>query len=109
VLDAGLVGSEEIYPDLQFFMNLRVRIIRVRDGERLYVGTLTHKGKRHLYSMWAADNAALLREELNAGCERLSERAVELLFISPSSGLVSRVAGGYATILLTASDSYRGL
>jgi hypothetical protein len=93
VLEAVLVGSEEIYPDLQFFMNLRVRIIRVRDGERLYVGTLTHKGKRYLYSMWAADNAALLREELKAGCEKLSERVVKLLFISPSSALVSGVAG----------------
>jgi len=83
VLDAGLVGSEEIYPDLQFFMNLRARLIRVGDGERLYGGTLTHKGKRHLYSMWATDNAALLREELKAGCEILSERVVELLFTSP--------------------------
>ena len=94
VLDAGLVGSAEIHPNLQFFMIARTRLIRAADGEEVYVATLTYKGSTHSYSVWAENNAQSFGEEFSGGSEELSERIVELLFALDWSGKVVSVEDG---------------
>ena len=94
VLEVGLVGNAEIYPNLQFFMSARTRLILAVDGEEVYVETLAYKGAMHTYSVWAADNAQSFGEELRGGSEELSERIVELLFALAWSGKVLSVQDG---------------
>jgi endonuclease YncB( thermonuclease family) len=93
-LDAGLAGSGEIYPNLQFFMIVRIRLIRPEEGEEVYAATLTYEGSMNVYSLWAENNAQLFGEELWTGSKELSKRIVELLFAMAWSGKVVRVEDG---------------
>lgn len=95
VLKAGLAGSGEIYPNLQLFIDLRTRLIRAVDGEELYAATVTYKGPIQSYPAWARDTAVSFNEELENGCEKLSERVVELLFALGWSGKVVSVEDGH--------------
>jgi len=104
VLEAGLVGTGEIYPDLQLFMSLRTQLIRAVDGKELYVAELTYKGSMQCYSAWAEENGQRFREELITGCEKLSERTVELLFALPSTGVAVGIVDGDILSLLTADE-----
>jgi len=94
VLDAGLVGSAAIHPNLQFFMIARIRLIRAVDGEELYLSTLTYKGAMQRYSAWAVNNAHPFGQEFCTGSEEFSKRIVELLFALAWSGKVVSVEAG---------------
>ena len=104
VLKAGLAGSGEIYPDVQVFVTSRTRLIRAADGEELYAATVTYKGAMHWYSAWADENGKRFREELENSCERLSARAVEVLFALPSTGVAAGIVDGDTITLLTAEE-----
>lgn len=104
VLEAGLVGSGEIYPDLQVFVSSRTRLIRAVDGEELYAAKVTYKGAMQWYSAWAEENGQRFREELNNGCERLSNRVVELLFALPSTGVAVGIVDGDTITFLTPEE-----
>lgn len=80
VLNFGLKGSMGINPPIEFFMNLRLKLIRTIDGEMVYVTTMRYEGKKLKFADWSANNAQSFREEFNLSYLNLSERIVDKLF-----------------------------
>jgi hypothetical protein len=80
VLNFGLKGLIGINPPIEFFMNLRLKLIRTIDGEMVYVTTMRYEGKKLKFADWSANNAQSFREEYKLSYLNLSERIVDKLF-----------------------------
>ena len=79
----GLKGGwTESNPLLKFFMTLRTKLIRIGDGEVVYVATLEYESvESHKFDAWTANEAQLFKEELGPCYETLVEKIVEEVFL----------------------------
>jgi hypothetical protein len=81
VMNVDLRGKwKSIYP-LTFFMTIRARLIRVGDGEVLYVATLIYQSTDHNLLDWEANDFKLFREEFTRCYPIVAEKIVEELFL----------------------------
>lgn len=69
-------------PDAMLVMSALARLIRVEDGEELYARTWEYGGASHTPTQWAANNAKLLREELDGALQTLAEWIANELFLN---------------------------
>lgn len=81
VLNAGLSGVRDSSAPLAAFLQVRVRLVRARNGEELYSHTWVPRSGSLTFEKWADDNARPLREELPKMIRPLAESIVEELFV----------------------------
>jgi len=81
VLNAGLSGVRDSSAPLAAFLQVRVRLVRARNGEELYSHTWVPRSGSLTFEKWADDNARPLREELPKMIRPLAESIVEELFL----------------------------
>jgi len=83
VLNFGLKGDyTEINPILTFFMTLRTRLIRIKDGEVVYAAMLRYESAiSHPFDVWAANDAQLFKEEFSPCYASLAVKIVEEVFL----------------------------
>jgi hypothetical protein len=79
VLDAALRGNGQVNPGLAICVEARARLLRVSDGQELYSGLLHYRGQKHKFTVWAANDARLFRQEMEQWCQELSHAAVDQL------------------------------
>ena len=81
VLNAGLSGGRSSSSPLAVFLQVRVRLVRARDGVELYEHTWVPHSGSLTFKQWAADNAQPLRQVLTKMIPALAESIVEELFL----------------------------
>jgi hypothetical protein len=109
VLNFGLTGPTGINPPIEFFMNLRLKLIRTIDGEMVYVTTMRYEGKKLKFADWSANNAQSFREEYKRSYLNLSERIVENLFLLYVSHVDSYWSGHKFCGLSPLYPEYKGI
>jgi hypothetical protein len=81
-LEVALVGSYGGDPDLQLFVVARTRLIRTLNNEVIFAhDTLKTQSKKHRFSEWGANDAELLRRELDQSLQRIARRIVDEVFL----------------------------
>ena len=81
LMNVDLRGKWKSNYPLTFFMTIRTRLIRVRDGEVLYVATLMYQSTEHKLLAWEANDFKLFREEFARCYPIVAEKIVEELFL----------------------------
>ena len=76
-----LSGPSAIEPPLTLDCDVRVRLLRVRDGCELYDARFSYYGSSHTLREWATSDGADLRKELGAACIHLSHHIAEQIFL----------------------------
>jgi len=76
-----LEGGSGIDPKVSLCMTASTKLINAQNGVEIYSGEFEYKGKSRKFTAWAADNAKLLREELENCFNDLSERIVDEAFL----------------------------
>lgn len=77
----GLKGLEwGSDPPMEFFLEVKLRLVRVRDDADLYGRPFVYRSPAHRFSAWAKDDGKLLEEESGRACGEIAERMVEEVF-----------------------------
>lgn len=76
-----LGGPWRIDPPLTLHADVRVRLVRVRDGAELYAAGFGMIGSSRPFAEWTADGGAGLVAELSSGTAGFPERIVEEIFL----------------------------
>jgi len=75
------IGFEGGVNNLNFFLVVRVRMVRPSDGKQFYDREFSYEGDPYDGKILAADNAALLEVELRCAYTSLAESIVEQVFL----------------------------
>jgi hypothetical protein len=81
VMNVDLRGKWKSDSPVTFFITIRTRLIRVVDGEVLYVATLIYQSTEHKSFDWEANDFKLFREEFARCYVVTAEKIVEELFL----------------------------
>jgi hypothetical protein len=81
VMNVDLRGKWKSDSPVTFFITIRTRLIRVVDGEVLYVATLIYQSTEHKSFDWEANDFKLFREEFTRCYVVTAEKIVEELFL----------------------------
>ena len=81
VKSLGFLGGKGADPEIAFFMDVTVRVVRIVDGSEIYLGESSHISRPRRLSEWAQDGAAVLRQEFETSYARLAEQILENLFL----------------------------
>lgn len=81
VMNIDLRGKWKNDSPVTFFMTIRTRLIRVKDGKVLYVATLIYQSSEHEAFDWIANDLKLFREEFTRCYLVTAEKIVEELFL----------------------------
>ncbi len=83
----GLAGEAGTDPPVGLFMNVRARLVGVRDHRELYAHTVSYYGAPRLYSEWKNEDGQRLEAELERAYRSLAETIVDEVFLlwRPSS------------------------
>ena len=89
----GLDGFWTIDPPSAFFLELTVRLIRLRDEAVLYEDTIVCRTELRSYAAWAAEEGRAFEEEAIACRKRIAEKIVDdLLLLQPLEAAQAKVA-----------------
>jgi len=86
ILNSGLKGNGGVNPSLALSVDVRASLVRVRDGRELASVPLKYKSKRHKFTGWAANDARLLREEIERCNQTVAEEIAKEIFNKPLPG-----------------------
>ena len=82
VLRLGFAGEVfGINPPLEFFMELRARLINTRSNAAIYEHLYTFRSVPHKIAEWGEDDARLFSDELARAYGNIASRVIEDLFI----------------------------
>jgi hypothetical protein len=85
-LNSGLKGNGGANPSMALSVDVRASLVRVRDGRELASVPLKYKGTKHKFTAWAANDARLLREEIQLCNQTMAEAIARELFDKPLPG-----------------------
>ena len=77
--ERSLSGGDEINPTLQLKLGYRVRVLRADDRRELDVFRVAYRSEGRKFPAWGANDAALLRAELDRGLEVVTRQLVAQL------------------------------
>ena len=77
--ERSLRGGDEINPTLQLHLGYRVRVLRADDRHELDVFRVAYRSEGRKFPAWGANDAALLRAELDRGLEDVTRKIVAQL------------------------------
>ena len=82
VVGFGLFGDEwGIRPPVSCLLAIRTRLVRTSDGRTVYEATMAYRGPARPLEEWLADDAAPLREEVQAAVGWSAEQIVDQVFL----------------------------
>jgi len=81
ILNSGLKGKGGVNPSLALSFDVRASLVRVRDGRELASVPLKFQSKKHKFTGWAANDARLLREEIQRCNQTVAEEIVRQIFL----------------------------
>ncbi len=81
VTNLGFLGGKGVDPEIAFFMDVTVRVVRTVDGTEIYSGKSSHTSRPRRFIEWARDDSAQLREEFETSYARLAEQILETIFL----------------------------
>ena len=67
-------------PPMEFFLEAKLRLVRVRDGAELWSRTLSHRSEAHRLPEWAEDGGKPLKEAFVQAYGEIAEKTVEEVF-----------------------------
>lgn len=73
-------------PNLVFFIQTRIRLIRVADGIDLGAPGMDYRGEPHPFPDWAAHTSTMLEEEYEIAVRRTGERIATEVLCPPAAG-----------------------
>jgi hypothetical protein len=85
ILNSGLNGNGVVNPSLALSFDVRASLIRVRDERELASVPLKYRSKKHKFTAWAANDARLLREEIQRCNDTLAEEIAREIFNKPGT------------------------
>ena len=77
VLRAALKGGDGANPSLAVHLEARATLLREDDGREIYSCPVYYRGPTHKFTAWAANDARLLREELDRCYRELSGTVID--------------------------------
>ena len=104
VTDLDLPLDGRIDPDAALVITADARLIDARTGAELYRRTWSYLGRSRNYFREAADNARLLRADIEDGLAKLAARMVDDLFVSGAPE-IQRSAGRAGTAFTVAAPT----
>ncbi len=81
IFNSGLKGNGGVNPSLALSVDVRASLVRVRDGRELASVPLKYQSKNHKYTKWTANDARLLREEIQRCNQTVAEEIVRQIFL----------------------------
>jgi hypothetical protein len=81
VTSIGFAGGKGGDPAISLVMKADTRLVRISDGAQIYNGSFEDNCRTLRVSVWAADDARLVGEEVENCYKDLSERIIEEAFI----------------------------
>ena len=90
IVEVGFRSAGLIEPDVTMVMKATARISPVGGGSDLYERTWGYKGMERPYFDLAANNAAMLRAEIQTACRMMAQKIVEDLFVSTKPEPIER-------------------
>jgi hypothetical protein len=81
VKSIGFEGGKGGDPAISLVMQVDTKLVRISDSAEIYSGSFKYKSRTLKASVWAADDARLLREEFENCSKDLSERIIEEAFM----------------------------
>jgi hypothetical protein len=70
--------NKDVNPDLLLYMGGTIRFISAKDGKILYTREIAYTGNTHKFLDWGADNARLLKEEMEHAFPSLAGKIMEV-------------------------------
>lgn len=66
VIEEGFAAEPTLNPPMAVDIKLEIQVVRVLDGQDLFVDVLQYRGERRRFTQWGAKQARLFRRELDA-------------------------------------------
>jgi hypothetical protein len=86
VPEVGFAGDKQLY----FYLVADIRVIRTRDGARLYQREFIYQSDVYPAPLWSENQAALFQAELQRSYQSLAESVVEQIYLLTALPLESR-------------------
>lgn len=90
----GFVGGGGRDPELALFLLAEARLIDPHTGKTAWLRGLGYQSPDRKSSVWASDNARLVRIEIERAATTLGERIADNLLFASETALISPSAGG---------------
>lgn len=70
--------DKDVNPDLVLYMGGTIRFLSTKDGKVLFAREIAYSGNAHKFMDWGADNARLLKEEMERAFPSLAGKIIEV-------------------------------
>jgi hypothetical protein len=81
IIHPALEGADGVNPRLAFGVEVKARILAAAGNQLLYCDGLQYRSPEHCFSEWAANDAYLLRSEIQSSLEQMSGEIINQIFV----------------------------